>query len=167
MFTGTQPHLMALYNRWMNQRLYAACATLTDAQRREDLGLFFKSIDATLEHLIWADTAWMTRFEGLPVGAPPTGGPPQRPFQELTAARVALDERMLTWAASLTPEWMNEPMTWTSKLYGFTQTQPRWVQLAQVFNHQTHHRGQVHAALTRLGVDMGPTDVPLLPELLA
>ena len=94
MFTGTQPHLMALYNRWMNQRLYAACATLTDAQRREDLGLFFKSIDATLEHLIWADTAWMTRFEGLPVGAPPTGGPPQRPFQELTAARVALDERI-------------------------------------------------------------------------
>jgi uncharacterized damage-inducible protein DinB len=167
MFTGTQPHLMALYNRWMNRRLYAACATLTDAQRREDMGLFFKSIEATLEHLIWGDTAWMTRFEGLPVGAPPAGGPPQRPFEELTAAREALDERMLTWAASLTPEWMNEPMTWTSKLYGFTQTQPRWVQLTQVFNHQTHHRGQVHAALTRLGVDMGPTDVPLLPELLA
>ena len=36
-FTGSQPHLMALYNRWMNERMYAACATLTDAQRREDL----------------------------------------------------------------------------------------------------------------------------------
>ncbi|MEO8181288.1 MAG: DinB family protein [Deltaproteobacteria bacterium] len=37
--------------------------------------------------------------------------------------------------------------------------------MLQMFNHQTHHRGQVHAILTRLGVDMGPTDIPLLPVL--
>lgn len=165
MFTGSQPHLMALYNRWMNQRMYAACATLSDAQRSEDLGLFFKSIEATLEHLVWADSAWMARFDGSPIPAPPAAGTPPRPFSELTAVRASLDDHIVTWAATLTPEWLAEPKTWTSKLYGFTQTQPHWVLLTQVFNHQTHHRGQVHAALTRLGVDMGPTDVPLLPEL--
>jgi len=107
----------------------------------------------------------MARFEGAPIPAPPSAGAPGRPFSELTAAREALDERILTWAAGLTPEWLSERKTWTSKLYGFTQTQPHWVLLTQFSNHQTHHRGQVHAALTRLGVDMGPTDVPLLPEL--
>jgi uncharacterized damage-inducible protein DinB len=34
-----------------------------------------------------------------------------------------------------------------------------------MFNHQTHHRGQVHAMLTAAGVDVGPTDVPVLPLL--
>jgi uncharacterized damage-inducible protein DinB len=56
-------------------------------------------------------------------------------------------------------------MTWQSRLYGFTQTQPRWVLVTQMFNHQTHHRGQLHTLLTQLGVDVGPTDVPLSPVL--
>jgi uncharacterized damage-inducible protein DinB len=46
-----------------------------------------------------------------------------------------------------------------------TQTHPRWVQVAQMFNHQTHHRGQVHAMLTAAGLDVGPTDLPILPIL--
>jgi len=46
-----------------------------------------------------------------------------------------------------------------------TQTHPRWVQVVQMFNHQTHHRGQAHAMLTAAGVDVGPTDVPVLPLL--
>jgi uncharacterized damage-inducible protein DinB len=36
---------------------------------------------------------------------------------------------------------------------------------AQMFNHQTHHRGQIHALLTSVGIDMGPTDLPMLPLL--
>jgi uncharacterized damage-inducible protein DinB len=39
------------------------------------------------------------------------------------------------------------------------------VQVIQMFNHQTHHRGQVHALRTAAGIDVGPTDVPMLPVL--
>lgn len=166
MFTGTQPHLMALYNRWMNERMYAACATLSDMQRREHLGLYFKSIHGTLDHLMWGDQGWLARFTG---SAPPSvaaGVELYDDFESLWEARRALDADILTWAEELTPEALNEPMTWSSKLYGFTQTHPRWVQVAQMFNHQTHHRGQVHAALTRFHVDMGPTDMPLTPDLM-
>jgi uncharacterized damage-inducible protein DinB len=60
-------------------------------------------------------------------------------------------------------ETLTQPMTWTSRMYGFTQTHPRWVQVVQMFNHQTHRRGQVHAMLTAAGV--GPTDLPVLPVL--
>ena len=57
-------------------------------------------------------------------------------------------------------------MTWTAKVYKFTQTHPRWVLVAQMFNHQTHHRGQVHAMLTAAGLDVGATDLPMTPVLL-
>jgi uncharacterized damage-inducible protein DinB len=86
-------------------------------------------------------------------------------FGELTAARAEMDEEILGWARGVTADWLAAPMTWTSKLYGFTQTHPRWVQVTQMFNHQTHHRGQVHAMLTAAGVDIGPTDLPVLPLL--
>ncbi|MCA9574384.1 MAG: DinB family protein [Polyangiales bacterium] len=166
MFTGTQPHLMALYNRWMNERMYAACATLSDVQRRKDLGLFFKSVHGTLNHILWGDQAWLARFTGGAGTTVPAGTELYADYESLWEARRALDTEILAWAAALTPEALNEPMTWTSKVYGFTQTQPRWVLVTQMFNHQTHHRGQVHAALTHFHVDMGATDVPLTPELL-
>ena len=51
MFSGTYPWLMAEYNVWQNEKLYAACAGLPDEQRKADRGAFFKSIHATLDHL--------------------------------------------------------------------------------------------------------------------
>jgi uncharacterized damage-inducible protein DinB len=153
---------MAEYNMWMNERLYGACAALSDAERKRDRGAFFRSIHATLDHLLWGDSMWLARFQGAPL---PTGPVAIEDFTELRRTRAALDARILEWARGVTPEWLAEPMTWTAKLYGFTQTQPRLVLVAQMFNHQTHHRGQAHAMLTAAGGDMGPTDIPLLPAL--
>ena len=61
--------IMARYNRWMNQRLYAACEALPDAQRKADQGAFFKSIHHTLTHLVLADKMWLTRFAQPPSAA--------------------------------------------------------------------------------------------------
>ncbi|HZH47210.1 MAG TPA: DinB family protein, partial [Roseococcus sp.] len=55
---------MAAYNAEMNRRTYAAADTLTEAQRQEDAGAFFKSLHGTLCHLLWADHGWMSRFAG-------------------------------------------------------------------------------------------------------
>jgi uncharacterized damage-inducible protein DinB len=165
MFAGTYALLMAEYNRWMNEKVYAACATLSDGERKRDRGAFFKSIHGTLNHLLWGDGAWLTRFNGKSYPAPAPGQLLHDDFARLRAARVAMDEEILTWARAVTPEALGEPMTWTSRMYGMTQTHPRWVQVAQMFNHQTHHRGQVHAMLTAAGLDVGPTDLPILPIL--
>lgn len=62
MITPSYAHLMARYNRWMNEKLYAACDQLTDEERKEDCRAFFKSIHSTLNHLLWADTLWIGRF---------------------------------------------------------------------------------------------------------
>jgi uncharacterized damage-inducible protein DinB len=165
MFTGAYPQLMAEYNRWMNEKVYAACAGLSDEERRRDRGAFFKSIHLTLNHLVWGDGLWLGRFNGKSYPVSTVGGELYAEFDALRAARVALDAEILAWGKELTPAWLNEPMTWKSLLYGFMQTQPRWILVTQMFNHQTHHRGQLHTMLTQIGVDVGPTDVPVLPML--
>lgn len=43
---------MARYNVWMNERLYDACSRLSDADRKRDLGAYFKSIHGTLNHIL-------------------------------------------------------------------------------------------------------------------
>src|SRR5262249_428223 len=165
MFTGTYALLMAEYNRWMNDKIYAACATLSDEARRRDRGAFFKAIHRTVNDLVWGDGAWLTRFNGKSYPKPAPGQLLHEEFDGLRAARVAMDEEILAWARAVTPDELAASMTWTSVMYGFTQTHPRWVQVTQMFNHQTHHRGQVHAMLTAAGVDVGVTDVPMLPIL--
>ena len=171
MFDGTYALLMAEYNRWMNEKVYAGAARLSDEERKRDRGAFFKSIHGTLNHLVWGDRAWLPRFNSktYPTGPAGQAGRPgidlYDEFGALTAARVVMDQEILAWARGVTPAELAEPMTWTSRMYGFTQTHPRWVQVVQMFNHQTHHRGQVHAMLIAAGVDVGPTDVPVLPVL--
>jgi uncharacterized damage-inducible protein DinB len=166
-FSGTYPWLMAEYNAWQNDKLYAACAGLPDEARKADRGAFFKSIHATLDHVLWGDRMWLGRLSGKRYVAGKLGELLYEDFAELRQARAAHDQETLDWARGVTPEWLAEPMTWTSRAYNFTQTQPRWVLIVQMFNHQTHHRGQVHTLLTQLGVDVGVTDVPLLPILHA
>jgi uncharacterized damage-inducible protein DinB len=165
MFRGTYALLMAEYNQWMNEKVYRACAELPDEVRKEDRGAFFGSIHRTLDHILWGDRAWFGRFNGKQYPLSPFGEPLYTNFAELRRAREEHDLEILEWARGVSREWLDEPMTWESKAYGFKQTQPRWVLVVQMFNHQTHHRGQVHALLTSLGIDVGVTDVPLLPVL--
>jgi uncharacterized damage-inducible protein DinB len=165
MFEGTYPVLMAEYARWMNQKLYAACEPLSDEERERDRGAFFKSIHATLEHIVWGDGIWLSRFDGKERPSANIGAPLYDEFAQLRAAREALDAEMIAWATSVDEAWLREPMTLTSRLYGFTITHPRWVFVTQMMNHGTHHRGQLTTLLTQSGIDVGPTDIPVLPLL--
>ena len=58
---------MAAYNRWMNDKVYSACAELSDEERKADRKAFFKSIHGTLNHILLADRVWFGRFIGRPV----------------------------------------------------------------------------------------------------
>ena len=58
---------LARYNRWMNEKLYAAAANLSDAERKQDRGAFFKSIHLTFNHLLLTDRVWLSRFSGVPL----------------------------------------------------------------------------------------------------
>lgn len=156
--------MFAEYNRWMNEKLYAAAAQLTDEQRKADLGAFFKSIHATFEHLLGGDRRWLQRFRGEPVTADFPGGPRYSDFEELRAERARFDAEIIAWSQGVTNDWLAKPFIWTT-VTGLSFTHPGFAVVAQFFNHQTHHRGQITTLLTQLGVDVGVTDIPLLPLL--
>lgn len=156
---------MAQYNQWMNQKVYEASARLSDEERRADKGAFFKSIHATLAHLIWGDAIWMSRFLGDPAYAMEREAINKLSFTEMAAARIKMDNDILQWSKSVRQDWLASDLTWTSVLYQKTFTQPVWLLVMQLFNHETHHRGQVTTLLTQCGVDVGVTDLPMMPRL--
>lgn len=157
---------MAEYNQWMNERLFSTCASLSDHQRKEDRSAFFGSVHRTLNHILYGDLAFMSRFTGTPDSVPELGVDLHDDFQELRQVRSALDTRICDWAQSLTAEWLGEDLTYKSMVDGVTRTVPRWILVTHMFNHETHHRGQITTLLSQMNVDMGTTDIPFMAKFL-
>src|SRR5205085_3030953 len=144
---------MARYNRWQNDNLYAIADALSDAERKRARGAFFGSIHATLNHLLWADRIWMSRLAGTPR---PEGGIPESvatygDWSELKRERAAFDKVMLDWADRLDAAALAGDLTWFSGAIKAEVRKPKWLLVTHMFNHQTHHRGQVHCMLTQAG----------------
>ncbi|HCO53892.1 MAG TPA: damage-inducible protein DinB, partial [Pelagibacterium sp.] len=66
------------------------------------------------------------------------------------------------WADAMTPEEIAGDLSWHSGAVGRDMSKPRALLIMQIFNHQTHHRGQVHALITRFGEKTGDTDLPFV-----
>jgi uncharacterized damage-inducible protein DinB len=167
MITPAHVRLMAAYNLWQNGSVFSTAETLNEADRHADQGAFFGSIEATLNHLLWGDRIWMHRFAGFPAPSVPdiassTGETAS--WDELHAARGALDRRIVDWADGLRAGDLEGDLTWFSGAAGREITKPLWLLITHFFNHQTHHRGQVHAMLTATGARPGDTDIPLMPQ---
>jgi uncharacterized damage-inducible protein DinB len=158
--------LMARYNRWMNERLYALCAELPDAERKRDRGAFFGSIHGTLNHLLWGDRMWLGRFTDEPCTAPAFGASMFTEWDELARERELTDTKLLRWAGSVTPEWLAGTLVYTSRVDGKTRELPRAVAAVHLFNHGTHHRGQLTTLMKQAGSDPGITDLPWLPGVV-
>jgi len=158
--------LMARYNRWMNERLYALLAELDDAQRKQDRGAFFGSMHGTLNHILWGDRMWLGRFIGAPCEVPAFGAAMFPDFALLAREREATDRDMLEWAGNVSPEWLAGALTYTSKVDGRTRELPRSVAVVHLFNHGTHHRGQLTTLIRQAGRDPGITDLPWLPGVV-
>ena len=162
---------LALYNRWMNQRLYQACETLTYEERKRERAAFFGSIHHTLTHLVLADKMWLHRFacQGttfdalrpelltLPEGSDYTSDL-HPDWLDLRRTREALDTAMELWLADLSPEFLLSTMRYANTK-GVQRAHPAWQAMTHFFNHQTHHRSQAGTLLTQAGVDIGVTDL--------
>jgi uncharacterized damage-inducible protein DinB len=156
---------MAHYNRWQNENLYGVADTLSDAERRRERGAFFDSIHATLNHLLWGDRVWMSRLAGTPRQE---GGIPQSvslyvDWNELKRERAAFDAVIIEWADRLEASALDGELTWFSGAIKAEVRKPKWLLITHMFNHQTHHRGQVHCMLTQAGGRPSDTDLPFMP----
>jgi uncharacterized damage-inducible protein DinB len=162
---------LAQYNRWFNERLYAACEGLSDEERKRDRGAFFGSIHATLNHLVWGDQTWLRRFAAqgvdfeslspdvldLPQGAM-HGTVLYENWEALRAKRAQLDAAIEGWTRDMPPDYPLQTMRYANTK-GVRREHPMWKAITHFFNHQTHHRGQVTTLLAQAGIDPGTTDL--------
>nr|WP_290225754.1 DinB family protein [Trichocoleus desertorum] len=153
---------MAAYNQWMNQKLYAVCAEISDAERKQDRGAFFKSIHGTLNHLLYGDRSWLGRFTNQPSATKVIGQELCSDFAELRQERENCDREIMAWSETISQSWLKQSFEYTSNVDSKTRVFPTWILVTHLFNHQTHHRGQLTTLLSQLGYDPGVTDLPWL-----
>ena len=166
MITPGYVQQMSAYSSWMNGRIYGACDQLCDEDRKKNCGAFFKSIHATLNHLFWADQMWMHRLAGTPapVSEGVSGSVDQyESYEDLKREHAQFDQVIEDWAVAIDSASLEGDLTWYSGVMGREITKPRWLLITHMFNHQTHHRGQVHCMLTGFGIKTADTDLPLMP----
>lgn len=157
---------MARYNAWQNKQMKAAMESLGEDACRADRGAFFGSILATANHLLWGDAMWMARFDG---GARPETGIPESVamtarLSDWALERFRMDGRILLWAEALRAIDLVGDLTWFSGAQGREVSRPMALCVAHMFNHQTHHRGQVHAMVTAAGGAGWTSDLAFMPE---
>ena len=163
MITPAYCQLCARYGRWMNERMVAALTGLADDERKRDRGAFFGSIHRTLNHLVWADRVWLGRFTGDPFGEAAYGADLFDDFAALAAAREDADRRILDWAGQLTQGWLDSTLEYRASSDKRVRRLPAWIAATHLFNHATHHRGQLTTLMKQAGVEPGATDLPWMP----
>jgi len=161
---------MARYNQWMNRKLYQKVQLLPADEIAKDRGAFFQSILGTLNHILVADLFWLRRMAGSPVCAEalapmremtmPTGLRDilYNDIAELAVKREEVDTLILSFAESWGDTMLAEPIRYRN-MAGDKFERPLGVLLQHLFNHQTHHRGQVTTLLFQAGIDPEATDL--------
>ena len=143
--------MMARYNRIANERIYAACAQLEDAEYRKQRKGSFGSLHGLLNHILLGDRRWLGLFG---TGQRPTPVLSQILYDELSQlheARRREDARIEDFFSSRDAEFWRRTFAYTNNQgKDYVETAP--VACAHLFNHQTHHRGQVHVMLSQTPV---------------
>ena len=146
----------AHYNAWANERVYDACAPLSDEERKRRRPSFFGSIHRTLNHILVGDRVWLSRLDGKPHGVTSLDQELYADFAELRAARRRggrAPERRDRHLRRGRRNSYSPIAAWRRR----GQVRPMVQVLGHLFNHQTHHRGQVHGLLS---------DTPVAPPSL-
>jgi uncharacterized damage-inducible protein DinB len=155
--------LLSRYNRDANAALRALLAPLGAEGLLKPRGSYFGSIQGIVDHIISADINWLRRFRGLFSGDEPLNRGILAPagqawtsygfpnFEEYSRARSLVDEAFIDWLAVADTSRFGEVLRYSDshgnpRKYYFRDA------LDHVFNHQTHHRGQVSQILDELGV---------------
>jgi len=160
---------MAQYNRWANDRLFEAALKLPATAINENRAAPYGSILGTLNHIYIADVLWLIRFGSNPAchALAPIGDIPKPTslaevlydaLGELREGRADLDALIIDFSHTWTDEMLEVPIRYHA-LSREKQEHPLCELLQNLFNHQTHHRGEVVTLLFQAGIDPGPLDV--------
>jgi uncharacterized damage-inducible protein DinB len=146
------------YNRWANRRLYDACARLSAVDYHAARPAFFGSIHGTLNHILVADRIWQARMAGEAQPGLALDTELYRDLPALTRAREEEDEAIIALVEAQQEADLGRVIEYRTTS-GEPQATPALTILQHLFNHQTHHRGQVHGMLSATAVPPPPLDL--------
>ena len=151
----TTPHLLAEFNAWANARLHRAAASLPAAEVARDRGAFFGSILGTLNHVYLVDLLYRDRLEGQQSTFKGLDDILHADMAGLTTAQAEIDDYYLAQTRSLTEADLDQAVAFTTLMDQAEEWRvPLRVYLANLSQHQVHHRGQAYALLNQAGVDV-------------
>ena len=142
----------------------SAANGLTNEDRWKDRGAFFQSNAATLNHLYWADGLILERLKGneRPEETIKHSLTSPSDWDDFKARRLQRNEEIEEWSARLRDADLEVMLVWYPGDGSTRIEKPKALCVMQLFNHQTHHRGQIHAMLTAAGAVPEPTDLHML-----
>jgi uncharacterized damage-inducible protein DinB len=141
--------MLARYNTLANRALYAACQGLPEEEYRKERPGSFGSIHRALNHILLGDRIWMGRFTSPEMSTtPPLSTVLYDDFAGLRQAREAEDARIEDFMAGLAEDFLETEIRYINSAGKFYSDPPA-LAIAHMFNHQTHHRGQVHVMLSQ------------------
>lgn len=152
--------IMARYNRWANARMFACVAALPEEDYRRDREAYFGSIHATLNHILIGDRVWTSRVMGEYSGVKSLDEILHDDLSALSAARTAMDEHIVRLVDRLSvglDGGLDREVRYRMMTGGQKHASPARLIFLTLFNHQTHHRGQVHCMLTQAGLETPPS----------
>lgn len=165
--------MMSVYNLRINEQLIECCSSLSQQQLTQESHSFFSNIITYWNHILFGDLILLSRLAANKVGGLSVGDfselpEPESPqdiyhndFSSLATLRRKVDALIDHYCMTLTNEECDEFISYTS-----TEGQVINKAVAEVtqhlFNHQTHHRGQLTCWLSQLGIDYGCMDLPVV-----
>lgn len=150
--------MLARYNCLANEQLYEACARLPEEERRKRRQGSFGSIHALLNHILLADRIWVSRFEGGGQTTPPLNTVLHEDFAGLRAARADQDARIEALFKGAGEDFLTRKLRYVNSR-GVERSDDAAMAVSHFFNHQTHHRGQVHVMLAQTNVQPPSLDL--------
>ena len=155
----TNFQLLSNFNTWANAKIFSSCKKLDDTEYKKDRGAFFSSIHGTLNHLLVVDKAYISRIKGKDHGLKSLDQILYEKLFQLEEARIKEDKRLVDLVNSLSEESIHKEITYKGFEKGNTTYTINMI-LITLFNHQTHHRGQIHNMLSQAGIEPPQIDIP-------
>ncbi|MTI17601.1 damage-inducible protein DinB [Rhodobacteraceae bacterium RKSG542] len=143
--------MYAAYNKWANGILLRECEQISEDDYHRDMGVYFGSIHRTLDHQLLADHVWLYRLTGDGEPFDSLDDDMTGSLDVLTEKRIRLDERIISTIDQMKESDLMRTLIYRTLRKPLVMQQPLGAALFHFFNHQTHHRGQVHALMHQLG----------------
>ncbi len=161
---------MAQYNLRMNEQVYQASFKLTKDELEKEVGTFFGSIIGTLNHQLVGDLIWLARFSKYSDRYISLHKikeyPAPKKLNEIPYPNIDLLYQIRQEIDQIIWDWVNAELDEKDLQFDLKYTNTKNVVsirnfaelVSHLFNHQTHHRGQVSTLLYQFGYNVGVTD---------